>query len=231
MKVKQLLLLSLLPLSIIGCDDEVEATRHHLTIKGSSDVCVDLPFEGNYKVGQKLDFKIKHVTDVSFYAYLNNERLEPSKDDENYSYYTFRMPNKDSELGIGNRYYVDREYSIREILYVDYFEKEDVTMVEIETGDVAGRLQPTITQSNDQRDIDYNYDIINAKQMVKTTIAVMDGVYLKVKFYFGNTENTVEYRIDNEIAVSLDFMDRTHFAYKSGASKPKIEHPIVAVEE
>ena len=238
MKTKTLLLFGLmsLTLTVTACDKEdASISKYHLTIDSkTTDLCVGLPKEGDYKENTKFSFKIKIVTDVSFYAYLNNEKLTPTKDDmslNGYKYYEFTMPASDVTLGIGDEIYVDREYSMNE-LHIFSVSKDMVTAVEIEDGGVNPPFAytPAVQYSTDTRDIEYNCSIFWLKQLVKTDLCVSDGWYKKVTFYFSNGEKT-SYRYENDLFIYRSFSNRQSFTFKEGASKPKIDYPTIPVEE
>ena len=238
MKIKSFLLVGLmsLALAVTACDKEdTTKPKYHLTIDNqTTDICIGLPKEGDYKENTKFSFKIKHVTDVSFYAYLNNGKLEPTKEDaglDGFTFYEFTMPASDTTLGIGNELYVDREYSMSE-LYIFSISKDMVTAVEIEDGGVHPSLspEPVVQYSTDSRDIEYNCSIVELKQLVKTDKYVYDGWYKKVTFYLKNGEKT-SYQYENDLFVYRSFSNSQRFTFKEGASKPKIDYPVIPVEE
>ena len=192
-------------LSACNMSNDKDGVHYYLHVNGvSKDICPNLPKEGWYKKGKKISFKTQIVTDVSFYAFLNNEILDYVRCDDylgGYYYYEFKMPAQETFLAISsNRFYVDREYSFSEALPYSVnsilYYKNEISEIVIETEDIE---EPsTICQrSNDPRDIEYNIGIIENEKLrrvsnepslhdfthtAKITFYVTDGPEITIDF-------------------------------------------------
>ena len=234
MRIKKIVFLPFiaLSLSIGGCDKSVGVSISELMelkLEGSTDLIIGNVKAGKYAPGEELTFKIKSVTDITFHAYLNNLRLVPTGYDDDYNaIYSFTMPSQNSVLAIGWRYYLDRNYTLNEIIdYPIINSLDEIKSVYIIKGTIGtSSSNEIILESTDERDISYNYHFFFEEpfRKVKSTESSGGGTYVYLKF---KTEySTISIEIENGTVCYRDFSSYQLFEYANeNHNEPKIEYP------
>ena len=246
MKTKYLIPFAVLSLTLIGCSGIMQencaclpaTTRkegeYRLNVQAASkDICPNAPKEGYYKPGFKFSFKILCVTDVSFYPYLDETRIQAVKEANTlgeYAIYEFEMPERDCLLTItGDQFFYDREYSFYEIdPCIGCIKPEDVIKVSIEEGAISNDSQvaePVVTYSEDREDIEHNVSIIVNPYFVKTENRFDNKEYVKVTFYFKNNASR-DITFEDNTYLYRDFSNAQRFTFKEGAPRFEIKNPI-----
>lgn len=190
-------------------------------------ICPDLPKSGLYNEKDKISFKVKTVTDVTFYVFLNEERLfgwgEVIGD---YMHYEFEMPSMESYLTINsNLYYQDREYAINEVVQgVDYIFNNinKITSVSIQSHNLGE--DDVVVTSDDKRDIEYNVNILKNEKLVKaSTPSKSDYKHTKtISFMINDRVSSLQYEPRIEYR---DFSNPTFFTFANEEISFRIEHP------
>lgn len=205
-----------------------------LRVSGNSNASPDLPKTGHYAPGHKFSFKVEHVTDLTFYAYLNKELLTPVKDDGTlggYSFYEFEMPSQDSALVItSDEFYVYRPYSFAEVFsWVNAITKDTLKGVRIEDGYIGvdpETANPTIKYSEDERDIDYNLMVLEKEPLVKTGNQHVPGGTYRLVTYVLNNSAEYEIEINNGHVIYRDFDSYQEFRFDSTPTNmPDVFYP------
>ncbi len=233
MRIKKIVFLPfiVLSLSIGGCDKSVGVSISELMelkLEGATDLIIGNVKAGKYASGEELTFKIKSVTDITFYAYLNNLKLVPTGYDDDYNaIYSFTMPSQNSVLAIGWRYYVDRNYTLNEIIdYPIINSLDEIKSVSIIKGTIGtSSNNEIILESTDERDISYNYHFFFEEpfRKVKSTESSGGGTYVYLKFI---TEySTISIEIENGTVCYRGFTSYQLFEYANeNHNEPKIEY-------
>lgn len=207
--------------------------KYQLTVDGGSkDICPNAPKSGMYAEGTKFSFKILSVTDVTFYPYLDDLRIKPTKESfelGQYSFYEFEMPNHDATLTItGDKFFYDKEYSISQISGFT-IDPERINKVSLEQGYIGvdpETANPTITYSEDREDIEYNASVVMLPSMIKTDYKMPPGGdYAIMTFYFDDGMKT-SITIQNNLYVYRSFSNYQNFTFKKGAPRFEIKHPL-----
>lgn len=162
--------------TLVACNTTNNNTKqYYLHVDNfDSSICPDLPKSGLYNEKDKISFKVKTVTDVTFYAFLNEERLFGWGEEVvgGYIHYEFEMPSMESYLTINsNLFYQDREYTFNEVISdvgPILAQKEFIVSVQIVTEDITS--EDVLVESYDKRDIDYNLNILQNEKLVKTSM-------------------------------------------------------------
>lgn len=213
-----------------------EDDRYYLDAKplGDKNLSPNFPASGYYGVGQKISFKVEIVTDVSFYVYLNNEKLDYVRTDGvigGYEYYEFNMPNKDISLGISSsKFYPDREYSLVEVFpSLRALNTSNVISVSIKDDNdsvVPGSYPTTITTSTDKRDITYNVDLLSKPILIKTDEPITPGASFLETTFFLDSGDSISFTICDDKVTWRDFSSYQIFRL-TGSPKPypKITYP------
>ena len=218
-----------------GCLPETKQDnmKYQLTVdSGSKDICPDAPKTGMYAEGTKFSFKILTVTDVTFYPYLDDLRIKPTKENfelGQYSFYEFEMPNRDVTLTItSDKFFYDKEYSIYQISGTS-ISPENVIKVSLEQGYIGvdpATANPTVTYSEDREDIEYNASIVMLPYMIKTDRRMPPGGnYETITFYFDEGVET-SVTIQNNLYVYRSFSNYQNYTFKEGAPRFEIKHPL-----
>lgn len=194
-----------------------------------SSICPDLPKSGLYNEKDKISFKVKTVTDVTFYAFLNEERLIGWGEEVvgGYMHYEFEMPSMESYLTINsNLFYQDREYTFVEVISdvgVILAQKESIVSVQIVTEDITS--EDVLVESYDKRDIDYNLNILQNEKLVKTSMpSKSDYKHTKTIYFIYDNGNKSSIRYIPVIDY-WDFSHPTFFKLANEEISFKIEHP------
>lgn len=198
-----------------------------------SDICPDAPNEGYYKPGAKFSFRIKSVTDCTFYPYLDEVRLTATKGTSTlgeYSHYEFEMPDRDCLLTItSNPFFYDRDYALYELNpFIGSINPSDIKQVRIEEGDLGNGSQTsnsTVTYSEDREDIEFNVSIMMNPYMVKTDTAVHTNRYVRTTFIYNN-DVAAAITIENDSYIYRSFSNFQRFTFKEDAPRFKIKHPM-----
>lgn len=215
--------------TLVACATTNNAKQFYLHVDSvDSSICPDLPKSGLYNEKDKISFKVKTVTDVTFYVFLNEERLFGWGEEVvgGYMHYEFEMPSMESYLTINSDpYYQDREYAFNEVVYgVDYiiYNISNITSVSIQSHNLG--VDDVVVTSYDKRDIEYNVKILKNEKLVKAsmpsksdykhtkTISFMINVQVSSLQY----EPRIEYR---------DFSNLTFFTFAGGESAFRINYP------
>ena len=205
-----------------------------LRVSGNSNASPDSPKTGHYAPGHKFSFKVEHVTDLTFYAYLNKELLTPVKDDGTlggYSFYEFEMPSQDSALVItSDEFYVYRPYSFAEVFsWVNAITKDTLKGVRIEDGYIGINPEtsnPTIKYSEDERDIDYNLMVLETEPLIKTENQYIDGGTYRLVTYILNNGAEYKITINNGHVIYRDFNSYQEFRFDSTPTNmPDVFYP------
>lgn len=245
MKTKYLIPLALFSIILAGCDKPIQencgclpgTTAHRefyrLTVNSvSEDICPDAPKQGQHAGLELIKFKILCVTDVTFYAFLDNERLTPVQEANRlgyYSYYEFLMPEHDATLTItSERYFVDKDYSLSEVSPVGVSPSQ-VNKIKLEQGYIGvdpETANPTVTYSVDREDIEYNADITTGPYLVKSDDPMpQGGSYVTVTFYYNSgAESSIT--IENDMYIIRSFSGLQLFKFKKDAPRFEIKHPM-----
>ena len=203
----------------------------HLDVKGTTDLIIGDLKTGDYAPGTKFTFKIQSVTDVTFYPYLNNQRLRHISVDENdNAQYEFEMPGNGSELAIsGDPFYLDKNYTISEIFAYYNLTAENVTKVILKSGAIGTyNNTPTILESTDPSDISYNLNVFNNEpfRKLEQTVERNGGSYVSLSFVT-NEYTTDSITISNGEVCYQDFSTSQYFTYANESpNRPKIDHPL-----
>jgi hypothetical protein len=198
-----------------GDNDEYVLTANK---SSNSNISPDFPSSGWYKKGTKISYKVEIVTDVTFYSYLNDERLYCYKDDGflgGYQYYEFIMPEEESILTLtSDEFYINREYHFNELFsWINSINEENVKSIRIEDGYIGVNPEtanPTITYSEDKRDITYNLSVLS-EPLKKTYYDIDGGSYREIYFILEETEYCI--RIDNGQIFWNDFSSYQYFRF------------------
>ena len=198
-----------------GDNDEYSLTANK---PSNSNISPDFPSSGWYKKGTKISYKVEIVTDVTFYSYLNNEILQCYKDDGvlgGYKYYEFIMPEQGSTLTLTtDKYYVDREYHFNELFpWVSSLDEKNIKGIRIEDGYIGVNPEtatPTISYSEDKRDISYNLSVLN-EPLKKANYDVAGGSYRKVYFILEESEYCIS--VNNGKILWNDFSSYQYFRF------------------
>lgn len=198
-----------------------DGEEYYLTVEGGTSVASGLPNSGYYVEGYKFMFRIEIVTDVSFYAYLNGEKLTPYIVGESlgdFDCYTFRMPSSNSTLTItSDPFFGKTDLKFDEIFYwVDNLTEENVKGIQIETAPIGvdpDSITPEVKYSEDERDIAYNLNIWKNAHLEQVSYDVDGGNYLDVTFFLKNeTDYTLNTR--NRYVLLPDFSRPRYFKIK-----------------
>lgn len=200
-----------------GDNDEYCLTANNKC--NNPDVSPDFPSSGWYKKGTKISYKVENVADITFYSYLNNEILEPYKDDgvlSGYKYYEFTMPEQGSMLVLtSDIFYVYREYSFNELFpWVSSINKDNVKGIRIEDGYIGvdpETANPEIRYSEDIRDIEYNLTVLEEPLIKYGQNIEPGGSYRNVTFVLKETEHTIQ--IINGKIFWNDFSNYQYFRF------------------
>ena len=235
MRLKKIIFLPIMTIAFatVACEKQkgvlVSSPKYQLDITGSKDMIMGGLKSGKFVAGETITFKVESVTDVTFYPYLNNERLTTDKYDDNYNaIYEFVMPDKDSELAIGDWFYVDRVYTLKEIFPDrNIINGATVTKVIIESGTYGTVVDfKTVTESTNVEDINYNVDIyLNEPFHKKDDFVLVDGGgYSTLKLVTENSVLTINFPYGMPTWNDFSGYQRFDYANKT-PRKPKIEHP------
>lgn len=202
----------------------------YLTVNGSTDLIIGDIQSGKYDYGHEFTFKIESVTDVTFYAYLNNERLEPATYDEFYrGIYEFKLQGNSTLTISSNKFYVDRTYTLKEI-FPSVINKpgHTVSKVIIQSGTYGTEVDNVSTiESTDVEDINYNVDVYLNEPFVKNDSFVEPngGGYTILKFVIDDN-NAFDVNLSYDIPCYRDFSSYQYFKYANKSPrKPKILYP------
>ena len=252
MKLKSLLTLSLLAtsLTIAGCQqqgyysyDEQRSTSVFIPQKnkygiktvvdeGYEPYCKDLPEFKQYLEGEIITFQLVFSERVEIFAYLNNELLEPKEVKDGFKNYEFRMPSQNSTIEIGG-YLFGQPTSIRSVVYeLDGLTKESIKGVQVKigafrAGDGSGeRDTGSDLYSEDARDIEYNYSILDLKQLKKTLTMETDLGPDYTVTYKLKDGGSVSFNINCRRIAFTTYDNKTiYFKFLDDASYPKILYP------
>lgn len=206
-------------------DKENKNGEYRLTVNASSDISPNAPTSGYYPKDYKFSFKVAIVTDVTFYVYLNDEKLISVKSDDSlggYTYYEFLMPAENSVLSItGDRFAVDRDYTFAEVFYwANEITEENVVGIKIEDGYIGVNPAEAVAQvrySEDKRDIEYNVNIIKNRILRPGSYNIDGGSYRKITFVMNNTE--IELETYNKYISWHDFSNSKMFVLKDSSEE------------
>ena len=232
---KLFLILSSLFISVstlVACNTtNNNAKQYYLHVDDSVDpsICPDLPKSGLYSEKEKISFKVKTVTDVTFYAFLNEERLNGWGEEVvgGYIHYEFEMPSMESYLTINsNLFYQDREYTFNEVISdvgPILAQKEFIVSVQIVTEDITS--EDVLDESYDQRDIDYNLNILQNEKLVKTSMpSKSDYKHTKTIYFIYDNGNKSSIRYIPVIDY-WDFSNPTFFTFANEEVSFEIKYP------
>ena len=232
---KLFLILSSLFISVstlVACNTTNNAKQYYLHVDGSVDpsICPDLPKSGLYSEKERISFKVKTVTDVTFYAFLNEERLFGWGEEVvgGYIHYEFEMPSMESYLTINsNLFYQDREYTFNEVISgvgPILAQKEFIVSVQIVTEDITS--EDVLEESYDKRDIDYNLNILQNEKLVKASMpSKSDYKHTKTIYFIYDNGNQSSIRYIPVIEY-WDFSNPTFFTFANGESAFRINYPV-----
>ncbi len=231
---KLFLILSSLFISVstlVACNTTNNAKQYYLHVDSvDSSICPDLPKSGLYNEKEKISLKVKVVTDVTFYVFLNDERLNYDRREDQiggYEYYEFEMPSMESYLTINSDlYYQDREYDFNEVVYgVDYIINNinNITSVSIQIHNLGE--DDVVVTSYDKRDIEYNVNILKNEKLVKDLMpSKSDYKHTKtISFMINDQVASLQYEPRIEY---WDFSNPTFFTFANGESAFRINHPV-----
>ena len=202
----------------------------NLEVKGESNLASGNLKSGVYPPGYEFIFTIQSVSDATYYPYLNSLRLVPVDYDENYNrIYSFTMPVQDCVLAIGDSFYVNRNYTLKEILSGSFgIDEDSIKTVIIEKGSFGTNLNDEIViESSDKRDISYNYNFYLKEPFCKTETNGRrdEGTYTHLIFVT-QAGIRLNIEINNGVVQDQDFMGLNLFTYANrNHNEPKIEYP------
>lgn len=247
MRIKKIVFLPFmaLSLSIGGCDKSVGVSTSsnkrkdnviddyielmELKLEGATDLIIGNIKAGKYAPGEELTFKIESVTDITFYAYLNNEKLASTGYDGDYNaIYSFTMPSQNSVLAIGWNYYIDRNYTLNEITnYPRVSSLDEIKSVSIIKGTIGTSSNNEIKlESTDERDISYNYHFCFEEPFRKVNSTESSGGGTYVHLIFKMEYSSISIEIENGTVCYRDFVNYQLFEYANeNHNEPKIEYP------
>lgn len=231
---KLFLILSSLFISVstlVACNTTNNAKQYYLHVDSvDSSICPDLPKSGLYNEKEKISLKVKVVTDVTFYVFLNEERLFGWGEEVvgGYIHYEFEMPSMESYLTINsNLFYQDREYTFNEVISgvgPILAQKEFIVSVQIVTEDITS--EDVLEESYDKRDIDYNLNILQNEKLVKTSMpSKSDYKHTKTIYFIYDNGNKSSIRYIPVIEY-WDFSNPTFFTFANGESAFRINYPV-----
>lgn len=217
--------------TLVACNTtNNNAKQYYLHVDSvDSSICPDLPKSGLYNEKDKISFKVKTVTDVTFYVFLNDVRQEYYKSDDQlggYTYYEFEMPSMESYLTINSDpYYQNREYAFNEVVYgVDYIINNisNITSVSIQSHNLGE--DDVVVTSRDKRDIEYNINILKNEKLVKASMpSKSDYKHTKtISFMIDDQVSSLQYEPRIEYR---DFSNLAFFTFAGGESAFRINYP------
>ena len=223
--------------TLVACNTtNNNAKQYYLHVDDSVDpsICPDLPKSGLYNEKERISFKVKTVTDVTFYAFLNEERLLGWGEEVvgGYIHYEFEMPSMESYLTINsNLFYQDREYTFNEVISdvgPILAQKEFIVSVQIVTEDITS--EDVLEESYDQRDIDYNLNILQNEKLVKTSMpSKSDYKHTKTIYFIYDNGNKSSIRYIPVIDY-WDFSNPTFFKLANEEVSFEIKYPVIDPE-
>ncbi|MBO7614845.1 MAG: hypothetical protein J6T15_04025 [Bacilli bacterium] len=245
MRVKKIMFLSLILLSfsIGGCGSYQRASNNKdvapeglsdLTVNGDSDLIIGDVRSGKYDNGHKFKFKLKSVTDVTFYAYLDDEKLKPVDYDSNgLAIFEFTILGSSVLTISSDLFFADKEYRLKEIFpNYELLNGATVYKVTIETGTYnASEDSVNVIDSFDKDDINYNLNLYFNEPFRKYDdfIAPNDGGYTILKFLM--EKDTLEINFSYGFPCYRDFSSYQYFKYANKTpNEPKILHPAAIIE-
>ena len=244
MRTKKLIILPLVALSfsIGACDSSdkgyVERTNHinpadlyTLTVEGSTSMIIGNVKSGQYQLGRKFSFQMQPVTDVTFYPYLDDVRLEPASYDKyGYPIYEFEIRGNCVLTISSDFFFINKTYTLKEIYPSSGLLTGDtVYKVIIESG-TYGTSEENVTtvESFDREDINYNVDVYFNEPFLKDDdfIAPNGGGYTVLKLIMESETCVIE--LPYGIPCYRTFGAFQYFKYANKSPrKPKIVHPHV----
>lgn len=234
MKIKTLFFTSLLcSFSFSACESS-SAKRYYLTVDAVSfNNCKDCPKSGYYKEGYTFKFKTEKVDDSSYYAFLNNERIEFSSYDSDYHYFEIKMPGKDSTLAISSDYYYpDVDYYVKDLLGLSFLNMDNLIQIHSVTTNptVNPEARETVTyKSKDKEDFEDFLDVITNEPFIKVSSNLIEpGSYsTRYVIYYKTGEDSssdISFSVINGSYICVQQFKPRFFKSKSGR-KLKLLNP------
>ena len=241
MKTKKIFLVSIYTslFALSGCINMGGPNTRYLQVENLAKDFAQPPKSGHYKVGETVEFTVDLIYDAEIYVFLNEERLDNYKYDneKGYRYFSFEMPKKDSTLVCTwDSQYYRKEWTLRS-LYPSLECMDGLTiddMVEIRQKTVVSGVNPDIAEpkeiiTTDERDFEYNLNALFVEKLEEAEDYVTPDGNAISNFTFVFRKNGEE----KEFALSIDDyyyvyapLRKTHFKYKNGhAGAPKIQYP------
>ncbi|MDE5566462.1 MAG: hypothetical protein K2I77_05700, partial [Anaeroplasmataceae bacterium] len=232
-KMVSIIFLLMIILTISSCDNNSSYSKkpkkdyYQLSVTSEIVDVLDLPENGYYKAGCILEIKAAICTDVGMYVYLNNEKMECEYEDD-YLYWTFSMPKKDSTIHITrNEFYGKDVYAFEEVFSeVKFLNEENVIKIREELGyyGVSSENFTEISYTENPNDIKDILTIFDQPLKVVEYEKITGGGYRKYSFY---EKNSIRYDllISNGSIVLQYFSDAYFFKFDNTDFKfPKMKN-------
>lgn len=198
-----------------------------LTIEGQTDILKTSPKTGKrYNENDDLVITRGVITDIDIFVFLNDIMIEPSYEDNEYTY-RMKMPACDSIIYITS----DRYYGKTQLFLSDVFtelcnieKKEDITKIKIEKSnnimfDKIDDEKSTI----DSLDIEFFYNILK-KPIKKVDIKEEFQNYKKITYYLG--DNEYKFIMNENYICLLSFSSNDSFEFVDKTVKVEIKYPL-----
>lgn len=213
--------------SLVTTVDSAElGQKHQLTVVNEYATADGLPKSGSFNAGHTFRFYVNHVTDGSYFVYLNDEKIMPKATGSLHDkgdYYVIVMPDSDGKLVITNEvFYLDKEYSVEDVYWwVKNITRKELTEVTVSERifSLQGNEASTTATTVDEAELDDYYAFLKLNTLKKSELKIADvqgGTAIQVSYVV----NGIHYTLDK---IEMDGKEYIHWYDFSSSQLFEIE--------